>query len=815
MPFESAQQEIIPIDIEEEMKRSYLDYAMSTIVGRALPDVRDGLKPVQRRILFSMHEIGNTHTKPYKKSARIVGDVMGKYHPHGDAAIYDALVRMAQDFSMREVLIDGQGNFGSIDGDAPAAMRYTEVRMTRLAEELLAEIGEETVDFQSNYDNTLFEPKCLPANFPNILVNGASGIAVGMATNIPPHNLSEVIDALLYLIENPECSITDLMKYVPGPDFPTAGFIVGRSGINEAYLTGRGIITTRAKLHIESGQKGARDKIVVTEIPYQVNKTTLIEQIAKLAQSDKLSELADIRDESDREGMRIVLEIRRGENAQIVANKLYKHTYLQTSFGIILIAIKDDRPKLMNLKEILSAYLDHRKQVVIRRSRYRLRKAQQRAHILEGLSIALENIEIVIKIIRQSKDSPSARESLMKKLSLSQEQAQAILDMRLAKLTSLEQEKILTELAELKEQIKYLQEVLASPKKVLEIISDELSEISKKYSNPRRTQIIAEEEEIDIEDIIADEEMVVSITRDGYIKRTPVSIYQAQHRGGRGKTAMSTKVEDFVEKLFVASTHDTMLFFTSMGFAYALKVYEIPEASRISRGTAIVNLLQLRKKDSVASTITTREFPDDKSVFFATKNGYVKRTRLSAFSNTRKKGIIAIKLPDDDQLIDCNLIAGMEDIMLVTRKGISIRFPSKQVRIMGRNTRGLIGIRLKEDDSVISMTVITRPEGVILFASENGFGKRTKTEEFRVQKRSGKGIIAMKTTKKTGKVIGSMEVEEDDEIVLVNSDGVLIRIKVSDISIIGRATQGVKLIRLKDEQILTGIAKVIEKDEKN
>ena len=815
MPFESAQQEIIQVDIEEEMKRSYLDYAMSTIIGRALPDVRDGLKPVQRRILFAMNEMGNFHNKPYKKSARVVGDVMGKYHPHGDAAIYDALARMAQDFSMRELLVDGQGNFGSIDGDSPAAMRYTEVRMTRLAEELLAEIDEETVDFIPNYDNTLLEPKYLPANFPNLLVNGSSGIAVGMATNIPPHNLAEVIDAVLYLIDNPDCQVSNLMQFIKGPDFPTAGFIVGRSGIIDAYSTGRGVITMRAKIHIESGQKGSRDKIVITEIPYQINKTSLIEQIARLAQEGKLKEIADLRDESDRDGMRIVIEIRRNENAQIVANKLYKMTRLQTSFGIIFLAIDNGRPKVMNLKEMLEAYLDHRRQVVIRRSRFRLRKARERAHILEGLKLALDNIEMVIKIIRSSKDTSSAKIGLVEQLSLSEIQAQAILDMKLSRLTSLERDKIPSELAELKKKIAYLEDVLSDPAKILGIIAEELTEIKKKYASPRRTQIIDAEEEINIEDIIADEEMIVSITRGGYIKRVPISLYQSQHRGGRGKTAMATKEEDFVENLFVATNHDTMLFFTRMGFAYALKVYEIPESSRTSRGTAIVNLLQMHKGDSIAATVNTREFDDEHFVFFATKRGYVKRTVLSAFSHTKRRGIIAIGIPDDDELIDCHLTTGDEDVMLITRKGISIRFPSRQSRAMGRNARGVIGIRLREDDSVVSMTVITNPEGVILFASENGYGKRTKTEEFRPQNRGGRGIIAMRVTPKIGEVIGALEVEDDDEVVLVNSDGVLIRIKVASISIIGRATQGVKLIRIEKGQKLTGIAKVIEKEEED
>ncbi len=815
MPFEALQQEIIPVDIEEEMKHSYLDYAMSTIVGRALPDARDGLKPVQRRILFAMHEMGNTHNKPYKKSARVVGDVMGKYHPHGDAAIYDALVRMTQDFSMRYPLIDGQGNFGSIDGDAPAAMRYTEVRLKKFAEELLAEIEEETVDFLPNYDNSLKEPKYLPAKFPNLLLNGASGIAVGMATNIPPHNLRELVNAILHRIANPDCTVADLMEFLPGPDFPTAGFIVGRSGIREAYETGRGKITMRARLHIEQGQRGARDKIIITEIPYQINKTLLIEQIVHLVQSERLKEIADIRDESDREGMRVVIEVKRGENPTIVANKLYKLTKLQTTYGIILLALMDGRPRVMNIKQLLDAYIDHRKQVVIRRSRHRLRKAKQREHILEGLKIALDNIDLVVGIIRKSKDTPAARAALMEALSLSEAQAQAILDMRLARLTSLEQSKILAELEDVRRLIKYLEEVLATPQKVLDIIAEELTAIRDEYGDQRRTQILDEEGEIDIEDIIADEDMAVSVTRGGYIKRTPVSIYQSQRRGGKGKTAMTTKAEDFVENLFVASSHDTMLFFTRKGKAYAMKVYEIPEAGRYSRGTAIVNLLQIDRDDSIAATVNIREFSDDRYVFFATQRGYVKRTTLSAFANARRRGVIAIDVPEEDRLIDCQVTSGAEDVMLITRKGMSIRFPVNQVRSMGRTARGVIGIRLRGDDEVVAMTVLRNPEGTILFASENGYGKRTKTSEFRLQRRGGRGIIAMRVTEKTGSVVGAAEVNDDDQVVLVNSDGVLIRIKVKEISTIGRATQGVRLISLSGNQKLTDLARVVEREEGN
>jgi len=813
MPFEEEKQDIIPINVEEEMKHSYLDYAMSTIVGRALPDVRDGLKPVHRRVLFAMHEMGNVHNKPYKKSARIVGDVMGKYHPHGNDAIYDTMVRMAQNFTMSAPLIDGQGNFGSIDGDAAAAMRYTEVRLERITEELLADIQEETVDFIPNYDNTIFEPAYLPAKFPNLLVNGSSGIAVGMATNMAPHNLGEVIDALQHLISNPDCAIIDLMTLIPGPDFPTAGFILGHRGIKEAYLTGRGIIKMRAKLHSETGHKGSREKIVVTEIPYQVNKTSLIEQIAGLAHDGRLKEIADLRDESDREGMRIVIEIKRGENPHVVANKLYKMTRLQTSFGIINLALHNGRPKVMDLKQLMVFYLDHRKQVIIRRTRYRLRKARERAHILEGLKIALDNIELVIKIIRSSADAATAKQALVEKLNLSEIQAKAILDMRLARLTGLERDKIINELTDVLKTVEYLEKVLANPKMVMDIISVELADIKKKYAIPRRTEIIDTEEEISIEDIIADEEMVVSVTRGGYIKRVPISIYGSQHRGGKGKAAMATKVEDFVESLFVASNHDTMLFFTQRGMAYALKVYEIPEAGRTAKGTAMVNLLQIDREDSVAATVTTREFSEDRYVFFCSKHGYVKRTVLYAFRNAKRRGIIAIGMPEDDRLIDCHITTGAEDVMLATKKGISIRFHTSQVRFMGRNARGVIGIRLRKGDAVVAMTVLTNSDGKILFASENGYGKRTKTEEFRDQHRSGKGIIAMRTTEKTGQLIGALEVNDDDHIVLINSNGDLIRTRVSEISVIGRATQGVKLIRIQDDQKLTDLAKVIENEE--
>ncbi len=859
MSLDNAQQEIIPIDIEEEVKGSYIDYAMSTIVGRALPDVRDGLKPVHRRILFAMNEMGNVWNKPYKKCARVVGDVMGKYHPHGDQAIYDALVRMAQNFSMRAMLVDGQGNFGSIDGDEPAAMRYTEARMSKISSELLADIDEETVDFMPNYDNTMFEPLCMPAKFPNLLVNGSGGIAVGMATNMPPHNLGEVIDGTLLLIQNPKATIAEISRVITGPDFPTGAYILGKSGIREAYETGRGIVIMRAKLHFEPTNKGGRDKIVVTEIPYQVNKTTLIEHIAALAQEGRLKEIADLRDESDREGMRVVIEVKRGENLQVTANKLYKLTNLQASFGIINLAIKEGKPKVMNIKELIEAFIDHRKQVIIRRTRFRLKKAQERAHILEGLKIALDNIELVISIIRSSKDTNAAKDALITRLALSEVQAKAILDMRLARLTSLETEKILAELAEVLKMIAYYEQVLGNMRLVLEIISQELSEIRRDYADARRTEILSTEDELSIEDIVADDEMVVSITRDGYVKRVPISVYRAQKRGGRGVTALSTKAEDFIDNLFVASNHDIMLFFTRKGMVYARKVYDLPEASRTSKGTAIVNLLQINSEDSIAATVAVRDFSADKCIFFCTRKGYVKQTLLSAFANARTKGVVAIEIPDDDELIECmltkatktaaatddesnieevtenlDLLAEVEapeeengdkipeddaakcegefdeNILIATRNGISIRFPAAKVRQMGRTARGVIGIRLEDRDEVVAMAVITNNADAILFVSENGFGKRTRNAEFRCQSRGGKGIIAMRVTHKTGPVVGAVEVTDGDHIVLVNSDGILIRIKSAEISEIGRATQGVRLISLLPGQTLRDVAKSVE-----
>lgn len=812
MPFEPADDGIIPVDIGEEMKGSYLDYAMSTIIGRALPDVRDGLKPVQRRILYAMYEMGNVYGKPYKKSARVVGDVMGKYHPHGNDPIYDALVRMAQDFSMRYPLIDGQGNFGSIDGDAPAAMRYTEVRMAKIADEMLADIEEETVDFVPNYDNTITEPSVLPASFPNLIVNGASGIAVGMATNIPPHNIGEIVDACLHLIKDPQCSVADLMQFVKGPDFPTAATIVGTSGIREAYQTGKGQITVRAKGFIEPSTRGGRDKIIFTEIPYMVNKTQLLERIASLVSEGKLSEIADLRDESDREGLRIVVELKRDENANILLNKLYKFTRLQTTFGILMLALVDGRPKVMNLKEILRAYIDHRKRVIIRRTKFRLRKARQKEHILEGLKKAIESIDFVIKIIRQSKDTEHAKSQLMEELGLSDVQAQAILDTRLARLTSLEREKILQELEEIKKEIAYLESLLADVEKIMGVISEELLKIKEKYGDERKTEIVPEAEEITIEDIVADENMVVSVTKAGYIKRTPVSLYRSQRRGGKGVMSMKTKDDDFVEDLYVASSHDIMLFFSKRGIAYSLKVYELPETGRTAKGTHIANLLRLSPGDAIASTISIRQFSSNEFVLFATQKGYVKRTALSAFEKARRRGITAIQIGEDDELVACHLAVPGQETMLFTARGIAIRFPVKQVRPMGRTARGVIGIRLRKGDFVVALAIVSEPYEYVLVASEAGYGKLTRVEDFRVQRRGGKGIIAMRVTPEKGPLVGALYVAKDDEVVLISSDGILIRTTVSGISVLGRAARGVRLISLEEGQTLAGIAKVVEKD---
>ncbi len=802
-------------DIAEELKRSYLDYAMSVIIGRALPDVRDGLKPVHRRILFAMHELGNSYNRPYKKSARIVGDVIGKYHPHGDAAVYDALVRMAQDFSMRYPLVDGQGNFGSIDGDAPAAMRYTEVRLTKLAHELMADIGKDTVDFVPNYDETLQEPSVLPSKVPNLLLNGSSGIAVGMATNIPPHNLNEVGNALIALIKNPNITVAELMEHIPGPDFPTGAFICGRQGIKNAYQTGRGIIKMRARATVEQQAKGNRELIVVSEIPYQVNKAKLIEKIAYLVRDKKITGIQEVRDESDREGMRIVIELKRDAVAQVVLNQLYKHTPMETSFGIIMLAIVHGRPELLNLKELLSHFLDHRKTVIIRRTTYDLRKAEERAHILEGLKIALENLDDVVALIRASASPKEAKAGLVSRFGLSEIQAQAILDMKLQRLTGLEQDKILKEYEDILKAIKKYKEILASEALVLEIIEQELVELVEAFGDERRTEIIGTPEEISLEDLIVEEDMVVTISHKGYIKRNPLSLYRSQRRGGKGVTGLSSKQEDFVSKLFVASTHDYFLFLSNLGRLYWLKVHEIPQGSRTSRGKAMVNLLPLDKSagEKIAGVVPVRTFDKDKYLMMVSRSGIVKKTPLEAFSRPRPAGIIAAVVRPGDELIGGALTDGNSDIFLATRNGLSIRFSEQDVRPMGRTAAGVKGISLNEGDKVVAMVVISDDSGTLLTVTENGYGKRTPVTEYRVQARGGKGIINFKVTEKTGPVVGVLLVKDTDEVMLVGDSGNIIRTRVKEIRVTGRSAQGVKVIRLQEGAHLASIALLAENEE--
>ena len=795
------------------MKRSYIDYAMSTIVSRALPDVCDGLKPVQRRCLYAMYDMGILHNRPYVKSARVVGDVMGKYHPHTDTSIYDTIVRMAQNFRMRYLLVNGQGNFGSIDGDLPAAMRYTEARMQQLSEELLQDIDKNTVDFVPNYDNSLTEPAVLPSRFPNLLVNGSAGIAVGMATNIPPHNLTEVCQGLICLIDNPDATIDELMKYVKGPDFPTGGLIMGTSGIESAFRTGRGSVTMRARAFIEPAGKSGKEAIIVNQIPYQVNKSSLIEQIAKLVRDKRVTSISDLRDESDRDGMRIYIELKRGENAQICLNKLFKLTRLEENFGIIMLALNGGEPKEMNLKQILQAYVEHRRQVIVRRTIYDLEKAKEKAHILEGLKIALDNLDAVIATIRESRTTAIASENLQKKFDLTEMQAKAILDMRLAKLTGLERDKIISDLKDTLKLIESLEKILANDKEVMALVKQDLNEIIEKYGDERRTQIVPNYEEMCAEDFIVDEEVVVSITHRGYIKRTPMSTYRSQHRGGKGITAMSTRDEDFVESLFTATNHDIILVFTTGGKAYSLKVYEIPEYSRTARGMAIANLLAIDSGDRIASCCRIREFEENKDILFATASGKVKRTKLSEYVNARKYGVIGINIIDGDWLIAASIVDSPErNVLLVTRKGMSIRFDIEEVRPTGRNTQGVNGINLRDKDQVIGMLIL-RLEESILTITEHGYGKRTDPEEFRVQHRGGVGIIGHKVTKRTGEVVGVLELCEDNEIIVITSAGILLRTKVSSIRAIGRSTQGVRIIRLNKDHHVSGIAKVVEPDD--
>ena len=802
----------VPVYIEEEMRESFMAYAMSVIISRALPDVRDGLKPVHRRVLYAMYDAGNTSDRPYKKSARLVGDIMGKYHPHGDTAIYDTIVRMAQDFNLRYPLVDGQGNFGSIDGDNPAAMRYTEIRMTPMAEEMLADIEKETVDFTANYDDTLKEPSVLPSRIPNLLINGSAGIAVGMATNVPPHNLSEVIDALVALIENPEVTIKQLMRHIPGPDFPTAGFIHGREPIIQAYNEGKGIIQMRGKTFTETVKRTGKEQIIISEIPYQVNKVRLIEQIRDLVLEKKLEGVGDLRDESDREGMRIVVELKRDAVAEIIINQLYKHTALQESFGINMLAIVDGKPKLLNLKEALKCFLDHRKEVVTRRTAYDLRKAEERLHILEGYRIALDNLDAVISLIRNSQDPRVAREGLMTNFALSEIQAQAILDLRLQRLTGLERDKIMDEHRETVELIAKLRAILADEREIYKIIVGELKDIKDKYGDERRTQIVEHSDEISIEDMIVDEDMAVTISHEGYIKRNAVTLYRAQRRGGKGKIGTTTKEEDFVEYLFIASMHSYILFFTTIGKVYWIKVHELPQASRAARGKPIVNLLSLEPGEKVSAFLTVKEFQEGRYIVFATKNGLIKKTELMAYANPRASGIRAIGLEDRDEVIGVHLTDGNQEIILSTADGQSIRFKEEQVRSTGRGSFGVVGMRLDAGDKVVSMEILSLGFDV-LTVSEGGYGKRTETDEYRLQSRGGKGVITMKTTDKTGRVIGVQQVTEEDQLMLVTTNGKIIRLRIKDIRVIGRNTQGVCLINLEEGERVVSLARLAEKEE--
>jgi DNA gyrase subunit A len=800
------------INIEEEMKTSYLNYAMSVIIGRALPDVRDGLKPVQRRILYAMLREGLLPNKRYSKCAGVVGEVLKKYHPHGDSAVYDALVRLAQDFNMRTPLVDGQGNFGSIDGDRAAAYRYTEAKMTKIAEELLTDIDKDTVDFIPNYDETTTEPSVLPAKIPNLIINGSSGIAVGMATNIPPHNLGEVVDGLLMMIDDPDVEISALMKKIKGPDFPTGGYIHGRQGINDAYTTGRGLIRMRAKTVDEEYAKGTRMRIIITEMPYQVNKARLVEKIAELVRAKKIEGISDLRDESDRKGIRVVIELKRGEIPQVTLNQLYKHTPMASTFGVILLAIVNGQPQVLTLKKILALFLGHRRNIIVRKTEFELRKAEEKAHILEGLKIALDNLDAIIKLIRKSKTPAEALEGLTKKFPLTQIQAQAILDMKLQRLTGLERDKIIDDYEALIKEIKRLKSILASPKLVDKIIREELVEIREKHADKRRTQITGAAKDLTIEDLISEEEMVVTISRNGFIKRNSIDLYRSQRRGGTGSKGMETREEDFVERLFYASTHDYALFFTNFGRLYWLKVYELPEMGRATKGRAIVNLLNISQHERVTAVFPVKEFRDDQFLFMATKNGTVKKTALQAYSNPRANGINAINLVEEDELIGVRITNGSEDINLSTRNGLSIRFNEKNVRSMGRTAKGVRGIRLKDDDEVVSVDVLDE-ETTLLTVTEKGYGKRTKAKEYRLQTRGGKGVFTIKVTPKNGKVVNVLKVTKDDEIIIIANSGKMIRMKATSISLIGRATQGVRLIKLADKDKVMGVASVAEKDD--
>ncbi len=806
---EEPTENIIPINIEDEMKTSYIDYSMSVIVGRALPDVRDGLKPVHRRILFGMQDQGMTHDKPYKKSARIVGDVMGKYHPHGDAAIYDTMVRLAQDFNMRYTLADGQGNFGSIDGDAAAAMRYTEVRMDRIAEEMLADIDKDTVDFVPNYDGSLKEPVVLPSKFPNLLINGSTGIAVGMATNMPPHNISEIIDAVTMTIDNPDVELQELMSVVKGPDFPTGAYIFGSAGFHSAYKTGRGIVKIRAKISVEEHKN--KESIIIDEMPYQVNKSKLIENIAALVREKKISGISDLRDESDKDGIRVVMELSRGTNADVVLNQLYKHTQMESTFGIINLALVNGQPQVLTLKQLIQYFIDHRVEVVSRRSQFELEKARKRAHILEGLQIALDHIDQVIALIRASKTVEEARTGLMANFDLSEEQARAILDMKLQKLTGLEREKIDNEHKELMETIKWLLELLADRNKILNIIKEELTSIRDRYGDARRTQIVEGGVDLEDEDLIPVEDVVVTISNSGYIKRMPVDTYRQQRRGGRGVIGMDTKEADFVEDLFLASTHDYILFFTDRGRVYWKKVYEIPDASRQSRGKAIINLIEVDSGEKITAQIPVKTFESGQYIIKATRFGVVKKTELSAFKNPRRGGIIAITLDEGDELEIVKLTDGTKDIIIGSRHGKAIRFSETDVRPTGRGGRGVRGIRLVGDDYVVGMDIVS-DDATLLTITENGFGKRTRFDEYRKMNRAGQGVITIISSIRNGLIVDVKAINESDELMITTSDGIIIRVPVSDIRVQGRNTQGVKIMNVKPGDKVMAVARVVGED---
>ncbi|MET0015272.1 MAG: DNA gyrase subunit A [Sedimenticola sp.] len=838
--------EVLPVNLEDEMQQSYLDYAMSVIVGRALPDVRDGMKPVHRRVLYAMNELGNDWNKPYKKSARVVGDVIGKYHPHGDTAVYDTIVRMAQPFSMRYMLVDGQGNFGSVDGDSPAAMRYTEVRMAKIAHSMLDDLDKETVDFTPNYDESESEPAVLPARIPNLLVNGSAGIAVGMATNIPPHNLTEVINGCVALIDNPEITIDELMDHIPGPDFPTAGFINGARGIHEAYHTGRGRIYMRARTEIETDDRNNKQRIIVTELPYQVNKARMLEKIAELVKEKRIEGITELRDESDKDGMRVVIELRRGEVAEVVLNNLYQHTQMQSVFGINMVALVDSQPRLLNLKQILQYFLRHRREVVTRRTLFELRKARERAHVLEGLAVALANIDEVIELIKAAPSPAEAKKGLLarhwqsgtvesmleragadaskpqdlepgyglteKGYRLTETQAQAILDLRLHRLTGLEQDKILNEYSEILEKIKYLLDILASPERLMEVIRDELTAMQDQYGDERRTEIIKTRLDLTLEDLITEEDVVVTLSHAGYAKAQTLDTYQAQRRGGKGKTATSTKDEDFVDQLFVANTHDTILCFSSRGRVYWLKVYELPQAGRNARGKPIVNLLPLEQDERINAVLPVREYDENKFIFMATSSGTVKKTRLTDFSRPRASGIIAVDLRDDDQLVGVDITDGTKDVMLFTSAGKAIRFEEGKVRPMGRTACGVRGVKLEKEQRVISL-IIAEEDQTVLTVTENGFGKRTPVSQFPVKGRGGMGVISIKTSDRNGDQVGAVLVDDSDEIMLITDGGTLVRTRVDDVSVMGRGTQGVTMIRLSKGEKLVGIERIESLDE--